>query len=117
MRADTTFEGDDLRRSDPKFQQPRFAEYLAAVERLDQLAQRFGKRVIHLAVRWVLDQGVSSALWGARHPAQLQPVDEVGGWSLDAPAMAEIDRILAATISDPVGPEFMAPPARALAAA
>jgi aryl-alcohol dehydrogenase-like predicted oxidoreductase len=117
MRADTKFEGDDLRRSDPKFQQPRFAEYLAAVERLDQLAQRFGKRVIHLAVRWVLDQGVSSSLWGARHPAQLQPVDEVGGWSLDAPAMAEIDRILAATISDPVGPEFMAPPARALAAA
>jgi hypothetical protein len=31
--------------------------------------------------------------------------------------MAEIDRILAATITDPVGPEFMAPPARALAAA
>jgi aryl-alcohol dehydrogenase-like predicted oxidoreductase len=118
MRGDTKFEGDDLRRSDPKFQQPRFAQYLAAVERLDEFAaRRFGKRVIDLAVRWVLDQGVSSALWGARHPAQLQPVDEVGGWQLDAPAMAEIDRILAATISDPVGPEFMAPPARALAAA
>jgi aryl-alcohol dehydrogenase-like predicted oxidoreductase len=118
MRADTKFEGDDLRRSDPKFQQPRFAQYLAAVERLDQLARRrFGKRVIHLAVRWMLDQGITSALWGARHPAQLQPVDEVNGWWLDAPAMAEIDRILAATISDPVGPEFMAPPARALAAA
>jgi aryl-alcohol dehydrogenase-like predicted oxidoreductase len=118
MRADTKFEGDDLRRTDPKFQQPRFAQYLAAVERLDQLARRrFGKRVIHLAVRWMLDQGITSALWGARHPAQLQPVDEVNGWWLDAPAMAEIDRILAATISDPVGPEFMAPPARALAAA
>jgi aryl-alcohol dehydrogenase-like predicted oxidoreductase len=118
MRADTTFEGDDLRRTDPKFQQPRFAQYLAAVERLDQFAvRRVGKRVIHLAVRWMLDQGITSALWGARHPAQLQPVDEVAGWSLDAPAMAEIDRILAATISDPVGPEFMAPPARALAAA
>jgi aryl-alcohol dehydrogenase-like predicted oxidoreductase len=118
MRADTKFEGDDLRRTDPKFQQPRFTQYLAAVERLDQLARRrFGKRVIHLAVRWMLDQGITSALWGARHPAQLQPVDEVNGWWLDAPAMAEIDRILAATISDPVGPEFMAPPARALAAA
>ena len=118
MRADTKFEGDDLRRTDPKFQQPRFAQYLAAVERLDQLARRrFGKRVIHLAVRWMLDQGITSALWGARHPAQLQPVDEVNRWWLEAPAMAEIDRILAATISDPVGPEFMAPPARALAAA
>ena len=103
---------------DPKFQQPRFAQYLAAVERLDQLARRrFGKRVIHLAVRWMLDQGITTALWGARHPAQLQPVDEVNGWWLDAPAMAEIDRILADTITDPVGPEFMAPPARALAAA
>src|ERR1700758_3678901 len=40
MRPDSKFEGDDLRRSDPKFQQPRFGEYLAAVTRLDQLAQR-----------------------------------------------------------------------------
>jgi aryl-alcohol dehydrogenase-like predicted oxidoreductase len=117
MRPDSKFGGDDLRRTDPKFQQPRFGEYLAAVQRLDQLArQRFHKRVIHLAVRWMLDQGVTTALWGARHPGQLQPVDEVSGWRLDAPAKAEIDRILAATISDPVGPEFMAPPARSIAA-
>jgi aryl-alcohol dehydrogenase-like predicted oxidoreductase len=113
MRADTTFDGDDLRRSDPKFQQPRFAQYLAAVERLDQLASnRYGKRVIHLAVRWMLDQGITVALWGARRPDQLRPVDEISGWSLDAEAKAEIDRILHELITDPVGPEFMAPPAR-----
>ncbi len=81
--------------------------------KLDRLArERFGKRVIHLAVRWMLDQGITTALWGARHPDQLQPVDEVTGWSLDASAKAEIDRILRETITDPVGPEFMAPPAR-----
>jgi aryl-alcohol dehydrogenase-like predicted oxidoreductase len=118
MRTDTEFAGDDLRRSDPKFRQPRFAQYLAAVERLDEFARRrFGKRVIHLAVRWMLDQGITTALWGARHPAQLEPVDAVSGWSLDASAKAEIERILAATITSPVGPEFMAPPARSLAAA
>src|SRR5258705_2679567 len=118
MRADSKFEGDDLRRTDPKFQQPRFEQYLAAVERLDSFAQqRFGKRVIHLAIRWMLDQGITTALWGARHPGQLQPVDEVSGWWLDAPAKAEIDRILSATISEPIGPEFMAPPARSYAAA
>jgi aryl-alcohol dehydrogenase-like predicted oxidoreductase len=117
MRLDSTFKGDDLRSTDPKFQQPRFAQYLAAVERLDQFARtRFGKRVIHLAVRWMLDQGITTALWGARHPGQLRPVDEVSGWWLDAPARAEIDRILDATIRDPVGPEFMAPPARNMAA-
>jgi aryl-alcohol dehydrogenase-like predicted oxidoreductase len=117
MQTDTVFDGDDLRRTDPKFKEPRFAQYLAAVAKLDRLArQRFGKRVIHLAVRWMLDQGITTALWGARRPGQLQPVDEVTGWSLDASARDEIDRILAETITDPVGPEFMAPPARSVAA-
>jgi aryl-alcohol dehydrogenase-like predicted oxidoreductase len=116
MKKDTVFDGDDLRRTDPKFLQPRFAQYLAAVAQLDRLAQRFGKRVIHLAVRWMLDQGITTALWGARHPDQLQPVDEVVGWSLDASARVEIDRILREIITDPVGPEFMAPPPRSVAA-
>ncbi|MEH2483322.1 aryl-alcohol dehydrogenase-like predicted oxidoreductase [Nitrobacteraceae bacterium AZCC 2146] len=117
MQANTVFGGDDLRRADPKFLDPRFAQYLAAVGRLDQFAQqRFRKRVIHLAVRWMLDQGITTALWGARHPDQLQPVDKVTGWSLDASAKAEIDRILRETVTDPVGPEFMAPPSRSVAA-
>ena len=116
MQANTVFDGDDLRRTDPKFLEPRFAQYLAAVEKLDRLAQRYSKRVIHLAVRWMLDQGITTALWGARRPDQLQPVDGVTGWSLDAAAKAEIDRILRDTITDPVGPEFMAPPARSVAA-
>jgi len=117
MKAGTVFGGDDLRRTDPKFVGPRFAQYVAAVQKLDGIAQqRFGKRVIHLAVRWMLDQGITTALWGARHPDQLRPVDEVAGWSLDAAAKAEIDRILSDTITDPVGPEFMAPPSRSVAA-
>jgi aryl-alcohol dehydrogenase-like predicted oxidoreductase len=117
IQPNTKFDGDDLRRTDPKFQQPRFAQYLAAVERLDRLARRrFGKRVIHLAIRWMLDQGITTALWGARRPDQLQPVDEVMGWSLDPPDKADIDRILRETITDSVGPEFMAPPARRVAA-
>jgi aryl-alcohol dehydrogenase-like predicted oxidoreductase len=113
LHEDAHFDGDDLRLTDPKFQPPRYTQYLAAVRRLDQFArQRYGKRVIHLAVRWILDQGATAALWGARHPGQLQPIDEVFGWSLDAAAKAEIDRILSEEITDPVGPEFMAPPPR-----
>jgi aryl-alcohol dehydrogenase-like predicted oxidoreductase len=110
MRADTTFEGDDLRRSDPKFQPPRYAQYLTAVRQFDQLAQDvFHRRVIHLAVRWMLDQGISVALWGGRHPDQLEATSGVAGWSLDAKARARIDRIASEAITDPVGPEFMAP--------
>jgi len=114
MRADSKFEGDDLRRTDPKFQPPRFAQYLAAVARLQKLArERYGKRAIDLAVRWNLDAGITCALWGARHPDQLAAVDEVSGWSIDDNGKAEIEKILRDEIVDPVGPEFMAPPARA----
>jgi aryl-alcohol dehydrogenase-like predicted oxidoreductase len=110
MRAETRFEGDDLRRLDPKFQPPRFAQYLKAVQQLDQLAQdRFLRRVIHLAVRWMLDQGIGVALWGGRHPDQLIATLGVAGWSIDAASLTRIDRLLSATITDPIGPEFMAP--------
>lgn len=111
------FTGDDLRQSDPKFRSPRFEQYLAAIERLDRLAQeRFDRRVIHLAVRWVLDRGeMNIALWGARRADQLSPIADVIGWHIDRAAMADIDRILRETIADPIGPEFMAPPDRAAA--
>jgi aryl-alcohol dehydrogenase-like predicted oxidoreductase len=117
MSASTMFTGDDLRLNDPKFQQPRFAQYLKAVAALDAFAKtHYGKSVVHLAVRWILDkQGAGFALWGARRPDQLDPIDDVYGWSLDASAMAEIDKILADNVKDPVGPEFMAPPERAAA--
>jgi aryl-alcohol dehydrogenase-like predicted oxidoreductase len=114
MREDTMFHGDDLRRVDPKFQPPRFAQYLEAVQRLDGLAQRrFHRRVIQLAVRWMLDQGISVALWGGRHPDQLEPAVDVAGWSLNAADRALIERIVNTAITDPVGPEFMAPLQRA----
>jgi aryl-alcohol dehydrogenase-like predicted oxidoreductase len=113
MRPDSTFEGDDLRRIDPKFQPPRYAQYLNAVEQLDRLAQRrFHRGAIQLAVRWMLDQGVSVALWGGRRPDQLRAALGLSGWSLDVTTRAEIDRILKTAITDPIGPEFMAPPAR-----
>jgi aryl-alcohol dehydrogenase-like predicted oxidoreductase len=117
MNADTRFTGDDLRRDDPKFQLPRFLQYVIAAERLDRFAQEnYNKRVIHLAVRWLLDRpGVGVALWGARRPDQLAPVADVMGWRLDAGAMTEIDRILTTSITEPVGPEFMAPPVRVAA--
>ena len=115
MNSNTQFTGDDLRRVDPKFQQPRFNQYLAAVSALDRFARtNFGKNVLALALRWILDQGPTIALWGARKPEQLEPVAEIMDWSLDAASMREIDRILADTITTPVGPEFMAPPAEAI---
>lgn len=113
MRPDTQFVGDDLRKIDPKFQSPRYEQYLKAVERLDRFAQEsYGKTVIHLAIRWVLDQGIDIALWGARYPEQLEPIEGMMGWTIDDQAKEAVDKILKDTITDPVGPEFMAPPSR-----
>jgi aryl-alcohol dehydrogenase-like predicted oxidoreductase len=118
MSPKTLFAGDDLRRTDPKFQPPRFEQYLMAVAELDRFARaNFGKSVLALAVRWILDRGPTIALWGARRPRQLDDVDQAMGWSLDAAAMREIDRILERTIPSPVGPEFMAPEASVESAA
>jgi aryl-alcohol dehydrogenase-like predicted oxidoreductase len=111
MTSATRFAGDDLRRVDPKFQQPRFDQYLKAVAELDRFARtQFGKSVLALAVRWILDRGPTIALWGARRPEQLAAIGTAMGWSLDEAAMHEIDGIIERTITGRVGPEFMAPP-------
>jgi aryl-alcohol dehydrogenase-like predicted oxidoreductase len=111
MSIQTKFQGDDLRKVDPKFQGDRFRQYLSAVRELEKLARnRFGKSILALAVRWVLDQGPTIALWGARKPSQLDPVGEIEGWHIDAATKDEIDVILKRCIADPVSPSFMAPP-------
>lgn len=111
MTADTTFGRGDLRRVDPKFQGARYRQYLAAVDRLSKFArEHFGRSVLALAVRWVLDQGPTIALWGARRPDQLEAVGEIEGWRIDEAAKQQIDGILTRCILDPVSPQFMAPP-------
>jgi aryl-alcohol dehydrogenase-like predicted oxidoreductase len=110
----TTFPGDDLRNVDPKFLRPRFEQYLEAVELLDRYArERYQTGVLAFAVRWILDHpSVSVALWGVRHPGELAPIEEVMRFHLDDEARAYVEAVLAETITDPVGPEFMAPPER-----
>ncbi len=111
VSKDRKFEADDLRKIDPKFQEPRFSRYLAAVDRLENLAaSKFNRSVLAFAVRWVLEQGVPIALWGGRKPSQMDPIEETLGWSMDGAVLSEVQSILADTIQAPVGPEFMAPP-------
>jgi aryl-alcohol dehydrogenase-like predicted oxidoreductase len=111
MTAETRFEGDDLRKVAPKFQGERFRQYVTAVDELKKLArERFSKSVLALAVRWVLDQGPTIALWGARHPDQMDPIGDIDGWHIDEASRRKIDAILKRCVPDPGSPEFMAPP-------
>jgi aryl-alcohol dehydrogenase-like predicted oxidoreductase len=114
MHRGMTFEAGDIRAVDPKFQEPRFDQYIRAVERLTELARfRFGKSMAQLAVRWVLDRpGITVALWGAKRPDQLDAAAGVMGWKLDPATMTEIDRIVAEAVTHPVGPEYLTPRVR-----
>ena len=113
MSKNRKFEGDDLRKADPKFQGERFDQYLTAADQIGDMAgNKYGKDLLPAAVRWILDQGVEIAIWGGRTPEQMKPIDEVTGWSISEEGKKTIDEILNRTIKDPVGPEFMAPPSR-----
>lgn len=113
MHSASHFADGDVRQLDPKFKAPRFEQYLHAVAALDIYAREcHGKSVLALALRWVLDQGPTIALWGARRPEQLHGYEQAFGWRLSADDLTHIDRILASTIKDPIGPEFMAPAKR-----
>jgi aryl-alcohol dehydrogenase-like predicted oxidoreductase len=72
------------------------AQYRRAVARLDDLArERFGKRVSHLALRWVLDTlGSGVALWSAQRPEEVEAVDGAFGFTIDATTRRAIDRIV-----------------------
>ncbi len=112
MTLDREFEGDDIRKHDPKFKEPHFKKYLEAVDKLDELAEdKYGKSVINLAVRWMLDKSIEIALWGARRPSQLDPLDDVFGWNIDEKTFKAIDRIVDETV-EPLSPGFMAPGTR-----
>ncbi len=111
MSKDREFKGDDLRNNDPKFQEPRFSCYLEAVEKLEALAkERYGVSILAFSLRWIFEKGVPIAIWGGRKPSQMDPIDEIMGWSMDLATLSAVDSILAETIQHPVGPEFMAPP-------
>jgi aryl-alcohol dehydrogenase-like predicted oxidoreductase len=114
LTKDTQFPDGDIRRVDPKFQPPHFAQYLDVVAHLDTFAHtHYGKTVLELAVRWVLDRpGVSAALWGAKRPDQLKAVKGILDWRLSDEAMREIAAIVRESVTDPVGPEYLTPGVR-----
>ncbi|MGI9533570.1 MAG: aldo/keto reductase [Thermodesulfobacteriota bacterium] len=111
LNADSEFKGDDIRNFDPKFKANVFKKYLMAVDNLNSFAhETFGKNVLQLSVRWVLDSCKQDiAIWGARNPDQLSEVSKITGWSIDKDSMNDIDKIINNVIKIPIGPEFMAP--------
>jgi aryl-alcohol dehydrogenase-like predicted oxidoreductase len=113
MRKSTKFEGDDLRKIDPKFQEPNFSHYLNSISQLQAwVAGKYGRTILELALRFVMDKGIDIPLWGARRPQQLDLLEKVWDWTLSPSDLEEIDQIINESIAEPLGPEFMAPSMR-----
>ncbi|MGM0381228.1 MAG: aldo/keto reductase [bacterium] len=110
--GDIQLEEDDIRGEDPKFTD-RKGEYIEAVQEIENYLRERGysEELAALMLRWTTEQpGVTVALVGARNARQAQ--NNLQGLNVSL-APEEIERIRSLAeevISEPVGPEFMAPP-------
>ncbi len=111
MDKKTSFDKGDLRRNaDPKFQGETFKQHLQAVEALQEYtSQKLNKKLLHAAVRWILDKDIDAAIWGARKPDQVT-FNEVFGWHLSDEQLETMEKIVNDNIEKPISPAFMAPP-------
>lgn len=102
LTEETEFGEEDWRRSGGSnttlrlFAPEVFKRNVQAVNEMKEIAERAGKKLPHLALNWVLSHpAVSTALVGAKRPAEVE--DNIGalGWELTDDIRAEVDRVFA----------------------
>jgi aryl-alcohol dehydrogenase-like predicted oxidoreductase len=87
---------DDHRRRDPRFSEPHLGATLELLEGLRSIAEKNGIAPAQLAIAWVLRRPeVTSAIVGARKPAQLQETISAGGVTLKVDDLENIENLLA----------------------
>lgn len=90
------FAADDERSEFEIFQGDLFASYIAAADKLAELANDKGITLVQLAIAWVLRMpAVTSALVGAKNPTQVEEQLGAIGVSFTAEELATIDAIVA----------------------
>ena len=86
----------DHRSRDPHFQSPQIERHLQMVDQLRPIAEKAGRSLAELAIAWVLRRPeVTSAIAGARRPAQVSDIVGAADWSLSAEEIRSIDEIRA----------------------
>ncbi len=89
-----TLSEKDHRSRDPRFQTPQIERHLQLVDDLRPIAERNGRTLTELAIAWVLRRSeVTSAIVGARRPAQVEEIVKAADWSLSADDIQAIDRL------------------------
>jgi aryl-alcohol dehydrogenase-like predicted oxidoreductase len=87
---------DDHRRNDPQFKEPMLTANLELVQGLHAWAKRTGHSPAHLAIAWVLRRPeVTSAIVGARRPAQIEETAAAADWELTKDDIQAVEDLLA----------------------
>lgn len=73
---------------------------IVALERL--ASERWRQGAVQLAVRWVLEQGRTIALWSANRPEELQAAIDATGWRIHRALMSEIERLIGTATSQSI---------------
>jgi aryl-alcohol dehydrogenase-like predicted oxidoreductase len=87
---------DDWRKRNPEFQEPELSKNLELVERLKEVAARYGRTPGEVAIAWTLRlPAVTGAIVGARNAKQAEQVMRAGDLKLTPGDIAEIEGIAA----------------------
>lgn len=87
---------NDWRRGAKEYQQPNLSVNVAFVEKLREIASGYDKTVAQLAIAWTLRlETVTSAIAGARSPAQIEETAGGAGWRISDEDLKRIDDLLA----------------------
>jgi aryl-alcohol dehydrogenase-like predicted oxidoreductase len=85
----------DWRRNNPEFQEPKFSENLALVERLRAIGARHGKSPGEVAIAWTLrNPVVTGAIVGARNAKQVDGIVGAATFRLTPDEIKEIEAVL-----------------------
>jgi aryl-alcohol dehydrogenase-like predicted oxidoreductase len=87
----------DNRRNYSMYQGDELQKNLDFIDELRNVADSSGRTVAQIVVNWTISQpGITSALCGARRPAQIAETAGAMGWQLTAEQRAIIDAAIAA---------------------
>lgn len=93
---------DDWRRKSPYFKEPFLSKVQHFLEKLQPIAEKYGKTVAQFSIGWVLQHpAITSAIVGARRPDQVEETVKGAGFSIEPEDMKQIDQLL----QDIIGPE------------